>query len=99
MKIYSLERKQNIAMTGSLSVRGEVLPIGGVSSKVDAAIDAGIEAVLVPKSNLMDIVIDPKRLTKIKIIPVTNIINKNVIPIYISKLVDFLGILSKVPLF
>ncbi|MBN1793214.1 ATP-dependent protease LonB [Candidatus Woesearchaeota archaeon] len=65
--------KQDIAMTGSLSVRGEVLPIGGVSSKVDAAIDAGLRKVIVPKSNLQDIVIDKKRLEKIKIIPVETI--------------------------
>lgn len=65
--------KQDIAMTGSLSVRGGVLPVGGVSSKVEAAIDAGIKKVIVPKSNVQDIVIDKKRLDKIKIIPVDNI--------------------------
>ncbi|MCK5630474.1 MAG: ATP-dependent protease LonB, partial [Nanoarchaeota archaeon] len=46
--------KQDYAMTGSLSVRGEVLPVGGVSSKVEAAIEAGIKTVIVPKSNLKD---------------------------------------------
>jgi len=65
--------KQSIAMTGSLSVRGDVLPVGGVSSKVEAAIEAGIGQVLVPKSNLKDIVVDADRLKKIKIIPVENI--------------------------
>jgi Lon-like ATP-dependent protease len=65
--------KQDMALTGSLSVRGEVLPVGGVSSKVEAAIDAGIKKVIVPKSNVQDIVIDKKRLEKIKIIPVDNI--------------------------
>lgn len=65
--------KQNYAMTGSLSVRGEVLPIGGVSSKIDAAIDAGIEYVIVPKTNLNDIVVDEDRLKHIKIIPVEHI--------------------------
>jgi len=65
--------KQNLAMTGSLSVRGDVLPVGGVSSKVEAAIDAGITKVIVPKSNLNDIVIDKKRLEKIKIVPVETI--------------------------
>ncbi len=65
--------KQDMALTGSLSVRGEVLPVGGVSSKVEAAIDAGISKVIVPKSNMQDIVIDKKRLEKIKIIPVNNI--------------------------
>lgn len=65
--------KQEIAMTGSLSVRGEVLPVGGVSSKVEAAIDAGIKTVIVPKSNLQDIVIDEDKITKVKIIPVETI--------------------------
>ncbi len=65
--------KQNVAMTGSLSVRGEVLPVGGVSSKVEAAIDVGIKTIIVPKSNLQDIVIDQDKLKKVKIVPVTSI--------------------------
>ncbi len=65
--------KQDYAMTGSLSVRGEVLPIGGVSAKIEAAVDAGIKKVLVPKSNLNDIVVDKEKLKKIKIIPVKTI--------------------------
>ncbi|MBD3309961.1 ATP-dependent protease LonB [Candidatus Woesearchaeota archaeon] len=65
--------KQSYAMTGSLTVRGEVLPVGGVSSKVEAAIDAGLKKVIVPKSNIKDIVISPDRIRKIKIIPVETI--------------------------
>ncbi len=65
--------KQDYAMTGSLSVRGEVLPIGGVTSKVEAAIEAGIKNVIVPKSNLKDIIISAEKLTRIRIIPVTMI--------------------------
>lgn len=65
--------KQNYAITGSLSIRGEVLPVGGVSSKVEAAIDSGIENVIVPKSNIRDIIIDNKKKKKIKIIPVEDI--------------------------
>lgn len=65
--------KQDVAMTGSLSVRGEVLPVGGVSSKVEAAIDAGIKTVIVPKSNLQDIVIEKDKLKQVKIIPVETI--------------------------
>ncbi len=75
--ISALERipvKQEIAMTGSLSVRGEVLPVGGVSTKVEAGINSGIKRILVPKSNLKDIILDEKILSKVKIIPVTNII-------------------------
>jgi len=65
--------KQNFAMTGSLSVRGDVLPVGGVSSKVEAAIEAGIKNVIVPKANLKDIIIDPEKVSKIRIIPVETI--------------------------
>jgi ATP-dependent Lon protease len=66
--------KQEWAMTGSLSVRGEVLPVGGVSAKIEAAIDAGITHAIVPKSNLNDIVVDAKRLKRIEIVPVESII-------------------------
>ena len=65
--------KQDTAMTGSLSVRGGVLPVGGVTAKVEAAIETGIKTVIVPKSNLKDIVIDPEKLKKIKIVPVESI--------------------------
>lgn len=65
--------KQEVAMTGSLSVRGEVLAIGGVSAKIEAAIDAGMKMVIIPKSNEKDIVIKAERLKKIKVIPVTTI--------------------------
>ncbi|MCF7872564.1 ATP-dependent protease LonB [Candidatus Woesearchaeota archaeon] len=65
--------KQEFAMTGSLSVRGDVLPVGGVTSKVEAAIDAGIKSVIVPKSNMGDIVIKDDKLKKIKIIPVSRL--------------------------
>ncbi len=65
--------KQEIAMTGSLSVRGEVLPVGGVTAKVEAAIEAGIKKVIVPKVNLKDIIISKDKLNKIDIIPVDTI--------------------------
>ncbi len=67
--------RQDIGMTGSLSVRGDVLPVGGVSAKVEAAIEGGIKKVIVPKSNMKDIVIGNKKLKKIKIIPVENIMD------------------------
>ena len=65
--------RQDTAMTGSLSVRGEVLPIGGVTAKVEAAIEAGIKNVVVPKTNLKDIIIDKDKVKKINIIPVETI--------------------------
>jgi Lon-like ATP-dependent protease len=65
--------RQDTAMTGSLSVRGEVLPVGGVSAKVEAAIDAGLKRILVPKSNVKDIIVAPERLRRIEVIPVEHI--------------------------
>ena len=65
--------RQDTAMTGSLSVRGEVLPIGGVTAKVEAAIEAGIKNVVVPKTNLKDIIIDKDKMKMINIIPVETI--------------------------
>jgi Lon-like ATP-dependent protease len=64
--------KQEIAMTGSLSIRGEVLPIGGVSAKVEGAYESGIKTVIVPKSNMQDLVISDEIKNNIKIIPVDN---------------------------
>lgn len=66
--------RQDTALTGSLSVRGEVLPVGGVSSKVEAAIEAGLKRVIVPESNMKDIVIGKADLEKIEIIPVKTIL-------------------------
>jgi ATP-dependent Lon protease len=65
--------RQDTAMTGSLSVRGDVLAVGGVNAKVDAAVEAGLKQVIVPKANEKDIVLPKDKLAKIKIIPVNNI--------------------------
>jgi len=51
---------QAVAMTGSLDVRGNVLPVGGVDAKVEAAAEAGIRKVVIPKPNLKDIVEKPR---------------------------------------
>ena len=45
-------------MTGSLSVRGEVLPIGGVTAKIEAAAKSGISRVIIPRANMKDVLID-----------------------------------------
>jgi len=65
--------KQTVAMTGSLSVRGDVLPVGGVTQKIEAAAQAGISTVLIPKSNMGDVLIDESVKGKITIIPVATI--------------------------
>jgi len=62
--------KQNLAMTGSLSVRGEVMPVGGITAKVQAAVKAGFSEVIIPESNKEDVVLSESELGKIKIIHV-----------------------------
>ncbi|MDD1673414.1 MAG: ATP-dependent protease LonB [Methanomicrobiales archaeon] len=49
---------QDLAMTGSLSVRGDVLPVGGVTYKIEAAAKAGIRKVLIPSANMADVLIE-----------------------------------------
>lgn len=65
--------KQSVAMTGSLSIRGEVLPIGGVTAKVIAANKAKIKTVIIPESNKEDLVLPPEVLKETEIIPVKSI--------------------------
>jgi Lon-like ATP-dependent protease len=64
---------QSVAMTGSLSVRGDVLPVGGVTYKIEAAAQAGLKKVLIPKLNLGDVLIEKEYRDKIEIIPVSTI--------------------------
>lgn len=63
------------AMTGSLSVRGEVLPVGGVTAKVEAAYDAGITKVLIPKANVKDVYLRGELKGKVKIYEAENILD------------------------
>jgi Lon-like ATP-dependent protease len=71
--IEDIPVNQEIAMTGSLSVRGNVLPVGGVTAKVEAAIEAGLKKVLIPASNVEDVILDQAHKDKIEIVPVSSI--------------------------
>ena len=64
---------QSVAMTGSLSVRGEVLPVGGVTPKVEAAAKAGITRILIPKDNEGDVMLEKQYKDTVQIIPVSSI--------------------------
>ena len=64
---------QSVAMTGSLSVRGEVLPVGGVTPKVEAAAKAGITRILVPKDNEGDVMLEKQYRDMVQVIPVSSI--------------------------
>lgn len=60
---------QTVALTGSLNVRGDVMPIGGATAKIEAAAQSGIKKVLIPKSNMKDVMIEKKYEDQIEIIP------------------------------
>ena len=66
--------KKKLAMTGEVSLRGEVLPIGGLPEKLMAAHRAGIKTVLIPEKNVEDLREVPKEITeKLLILPVSTI--------------------------
>jgi Lon-like ATP-dependent protease len=65
--------EQHIAMTGSLSVRGDVLPVGGVTHKIEAAAKAGLDTVIIPQANIQDVMIEDEYDEQIDIVPVSHI--------------------------
>jgi Lon-like ATP-dependent protease len=71
--IEGIPVRQDIAMTGSLSVRGDVLPVGGVTYKIEAAAKAGIHTVLIPRMNMGDVLIEERYKSLVTIIPVDTI--------------------------
>ena len=63
--------KANVAMTGEITLRGEVLPIGGLKEKLLAALRGGIDTVLIPKDNVKDLKDIPNNIKEgLTIIPV-----------------------------
>ena len=64
--------RKDIAMTGEITLRGRILPIGGLKEKLLAALRAGIRTVLIPSENEKDLVEIPTNVKKgLNIIPVT----------------------------
>ena len=70
--IANIPVRQDVAMTGEISLRGRVLPIGGLKEKILAAKQAGITTVIIPEKNKKDLVKIPEEiLNGIEIRPVT----------------------------
>jgi len=66
--------RPDVAMTGEITLRGLVLPIGGLKEKSLAAMRAGISTVIIPKLNEKDLVDVPEEAKqKLKFIPVENV--------------------------
>jgi Lon-like ATP-dependent protease len=68
--IYQLPIDHKLAMTGEISIHGNVKPIGGVYPKVKAAKKAGVKRVIIPKENVQSILNEIK---DIEIIPVSHL--------------------------
>ncbi len=65
--------RQDLAMTGSLSVRGKVLPVGGVTAKLEAAAATGIKVALIPESNGRDVMIENRFYETMEVYTVENL--------------------------
>ena len=63
--------RSDVAMTGEISLRGRVLPIGGLKEKLLAALRGGIKTVIIPEENRKDLADIPKNVTQgLEIVPV-----------------------------
>lgn len=68
--LENVEVDQSVGMTGSLSVRGQVLPVGAATAKIEAAAEMGLKKVLIPKANMKDVLLEDKYIGEIEVIPV-----------------------------
>jgi ATP-dependent Lon protease len=65
--------RADVAMTGEITLRGRVLPIGGLKEKLLAAKNAGVKTVLIPEKNMRDVEDISFEITKgLEIVPVSN---------------------------
>ena len=72
--LSGVEISREVAMTGEVTLRGRVLPIGGLKEKLLAALRGGIKVVLIPKDNEKDLADIPDVVTKnLTIIPVSTV--------------------------
>ncbi len=72
--LTNLPLSNEVAMTGEITLRGRILPVGGIKEKILAAVAAGVKRVILPKQNMKDMEEIPQELTKkIEVIPVEHI--------------------------
>jgi ATP-dependent Lon protease len=72
--ITGIPIRRDIAMTGEITLRGRVLPIGGLKEKLLAALRAGITTVIIPKENEKDLIEIPANVKKgLTIVPVSHV--------------------------
>jgi len=76
--------RQDIAVTGELSIQGKVRAVGGIFEKIYGAKQAGIKKVIIPTENLKDV---PSDITGIDVIPVSSI--EELIPHIFENVIDF----------
>ncbi|MCB0120301.1 MAG: endopeptidase La, partial [Anaerolineales bacterium] len=80
---------KHVGMTGEITLRGRVLPIGGVREKVLAAHRAGLKTVLLPEKNMKDLVELPKTAkSELKIVPIKHMDNVLDIALGKQKVID-----------
>jgi ATP-dependent Lon protease len=66
--------RKEVAMTGEITLRGRVLPIGGLKEKLLAALRAGIKTVLIPEENVKDLTDIPDEVKKkLEIVPAARV--------------------------
>ena len=69
-----IQVRKDLAMTGEVTLRGNVLPIGGLKEKMLAALRGGIKTVLIPKDNEKDLLEIPENVKQgLDVIPVSNV--------------------------
>jgi len=91
--LTNIKVRKDVAMTGEITLRGRVLPIGGLKEKIYAASRAGIKKVLIPEENLREInEFDKDIIKSIKIVPVNeadsileHTLVKSVIPLNLTE--------------
>lgn len=68
--------RNDVAMTGEITLRGKVLPIGGLKEKTLAAMRAGIDVVIIPEENKKDVAVLPESVkNSIRFVPVNNVMS------------------------